>query len=96
MPQLDWTRVAHQGALLSWLGRDLQQLRIKSAFTKTRVSSPSHLFPKVVAEVIFYYRPEVKENKEGADTEKAAEHSPEPEELVKEKVIAAHSCSPAC
>lgn len=30
--------------------------------------------------------PEVKENKEGADTEKAAEQSPEPEELVKEKV----------
>lgn len=32
------------------------------------------------------YRPEVKENKEGADTEKAAEQSAEPEELVKEKV----------
>jgi hypothetical protein len=31
-------------------------------------------------------RPEVKENKEGADTEKAAEQSAEPEELVKEKV----------
>ena len=33
-----------------------------------------------------YFRPEVKENKEGADTEKAAEQSAEPEELVKEKV----------
>jgi hypothetical protein len=32
------------------------------------------------------HRPEVKENKEGADTEKAAEQSAEPEELVKEKV----------
>lgn len=32
------------------------------------------------------YRPEVKENKEGADTEKAAEQSAESEELVKEKV----------
>lgn len=35
---------------------------------------------------IFTFRPEVKENKEGADTEKAAEQSAEPEELVKEKV----------
>lgn len=60
------------------------------------MSTPSHLSPKVVAEVIFYYRPEVKENKEGADTEKAAEHSPEPEELVKEKVISAHPSSPEC
>jgi hypothetical protein len=34
----------------------------------------------------FLFRPEVKENKEGADTEKAAEQSAEPEELVKEKV----------
>lgn len=34
------------------------------------------------------HRPEVKENKEGADTEKAAEQSAEPEELVKEKVCA--------
>lgn len=32
------------------------------------------------------YRPEVKENKEGADTEKAAEQSAETEDLVKEKV----------
>lgn len=31
-------------------------------------------------------RPEVKENKEGADTEKAAEQSAETEELVKERV----------
>lgn len=35
---------------------------------------------------IWICRPEVKENKEGADTEKAAEQSAEPEELVKEKV----------
>lgn len=32
------------------------------------------------------FRPEEKENKEGADTEKAAEQATEPEELVKEKV----------
>lgn len=40
----------------------------------------------MLTDSIIRYRPEVKENKEGADTEKAAEQSAEPEELVKEKV----------
>lgn len=37
------------------------------------------------------FRPEEKENKEGADTEKAAEQATEPEELVKEKVTFCHT-----
>lgn len=74
--------------MLPRLGRDLQQFRIKPTFTKTRVSSCARVVWKLVLTEHYFVviRPEVKENKEGADTEKAAEQSAEPEELVKEKV----------